>query len=157
MDDFEHELTRMMRDSRQPDPFRAEQRERLYEGIRVRRRSRVLWRAGGSALAVAGLSVVLALLPGTDSRSAPADRGPLPTTGPTAGPTPPPVRPSPTTAPSTSKPPAGPTSTTSAGTPGYAPTPTSRPPDASMSTTSAPPPTQPARGPSPSFTEDGSD
>lgn len=151
MDDFEHELTRVMRDSRQPAPFRAEQRERLYEGIRVRRRSRMLWRAGGSALAVAGLSAVLALLPGTGSRSAPADHGPLPATGPT----PPPVSPSPTTAPSTSEPPAGPPATTSTGAPGHAPTPTSRPPDPTgVSTRSAPPPTQPARGPSPSFTEE---
>ncbi|MFB9353024.1 cellulase, partial [Streptomyces heliomycini] len=87
MDDFERELSHMMRDSRQPAPFRPEHQERLYEGIRVRRRSRMLWRAGGSALAVAGLSVGLALLLGADSRSLPAT-GPTPPPGPTAPATP---------------------------------------------------------------------
>ncbi|MER7491024.1 cellulase, partial [Streptomyces sp. NPDC126497] len=113
MDDFERELTRMMRDARQPAPFRSEQRERLYQGIRVRRRSRLLWRAGGSALAVAGLSVGLALLPSTGSRSLPADRGPQSATGP-ASPSP---SPAPTTsAPSVSRPPTHASGTTGAGT-----------------------------------------
>ncbi|MFD7704731.1 cellulase [Streptomyces caelestis] len=131
MDDFERELSRMMRDSQQPAPFRSEHQERLYEGIRVRRRSRLLWRTGGSALAVAGLSVALALLPGADSRSLPADRGPLPATGPT----PPPGSTAPATSapsadPSVSRPPTSTSGTTDAGTtpPGYGGTPTSLPP-----------------------------
>ncbi|MFI2507615.1 cellulase [Streptomyces sp. NPDC018972] len=166
MDDFERELTRMMRDTRQPASFRSEHQERLYEGIRVRRRSRMLWRAGGSALAVAGLSVGLALLPGADSRSLPADRGPLPATGPT----PPPVSPPPTSVPSTdpsfSLPP---TSTSATTAPGYGGTPTSLPPTTTPGTTgrttTAPPPsasappatppsTTPARSPSASAGEE---
>ncbi|MFF1278557.1 cellulase [Streptomyces marokkonensis] len=146
MDDFERELTRMMRDSRQPAPFGPGHRARLYQGIRVRRRSRVLWRAGGSALAMAGLSVGLALLPGTGSRSLPADRPPLPATSPT----PPPRSPGPTSAPSPSLPPTGTAGTTYPGTtypgttaPEYDGTPTFPPsdtPDASMPATTAPPP-----------------
>ncbi|MFE2278672.1 cellulase [Streptomyces sp. NPDC059454] len=166
MDDFERELTRMMRDTRRPAPFRSEHQERLYEGIRVRRRSRLLWRAGGSALAVAGLSVGLALLPGTDSRSLPADRGPLPATGPT----PPPVSTAPATSapstdPSVSRPPTSTPGTTGAGTtaPGYGGTPTSLPPSTAQGatgrTTTAPPPTAPpstppARSPSASADEE---
>ncbi|MFI1417439.1 cellulase [Streptomyces sp. NPDC020731] len=172
MDDFERELTRLMRDTRQPASFRSEHQERLYEGIRVRRRTRMLWRAGGSALAVAGLSVGLALLPGADSRSLPADRGPLPVTGPT----PPPVSPVPATSPpstdpSVSRPLTNTSGTTSAGTtsPGYGGTPTSLPPPASTDATgrdstapppattapaTAPPPTPPARSPSPSVDEE---
>ncbi|MFI2427282.1 cellulase [Streptomyces sp. NPDC018955] len=146
MDDFERELTRMMRDTRQPAPFRSEHQERLYAGIRVRRRSRMLWRAGGSALAVAGLSVGLALLPGTGSRSLPADRGPLPVTGPT----PPPVSPTTTSVPSPdpsfSRPPTHTSGTTDAATtaPGYRGTPTTLPPTTTPGTTgratTAPPP-----------------
>ncbi|MFD7686513.1 cellulase [Streptomyces sp. NPDC059781] len=173
MDDFERELTRMMRDTRQPAPFRSEHQERLYEGIRVRRRARLLWRAGGSALAVAGLSVGLALLPGADSRSLPADRGPLPATGPT----PPPVSPVPTTSapdtePSVSRPPTNTPGTTDTGTtsPGYGGTPTFFPSSTAPGTTgrattapsppvstappTAPPSTPPARGPSASAGEE---
>ncbi|MEU7472649.1 cellulase [Streptomyces sp. NPDC044984] len=167
MDDFERELTRMMRDTRQPAPFRSEHQERLYEGIRVRRRSRMLWRAGGSALAVAGLSVGLALLPGAGSRSLPADRGPLPATGPT----PPPVSPPPTTSvpstdPSPSRPPTSASGTAGAATtaPGYGGTPTTTP-GTTGRTTTAPPPyssappatppsTPPARSPSASADEE---
>ncbi|MFE9923313.1 cellulase [Streptomyces sp. NPDC005774] len=107
MDDFERELTHMMRDPRQQTPFDSERQKRLYQGIRARHRSRTLWRAGGSALAVAGLSAGLALLPGLGSGSQPpADHRPLPATSPT----PPPVLPTPTppatsSAPSTSRPP----------------------------------------------------
>ncbi|KES03203.1 hypothetical protein BU52_31920 [Streptomyces toyocaensis] len=141
MDDFERELTRMMRDTRRPAPFGPGHRARLYQGIRVRRRTRVLLRAGGSALAVAGLSVGLALLPGTGSRSLPADRPPLPATSPT----PPPHPPGPTSAPSPSLPPTSTAGTTYPGTtaPGYDATPTSPPsdkPGASTSATTAPPP-----------------
>ncbi|WP_157865219.1 hypothetical protein [Streptomyces prasinopilosus] len=53
MDDFERELTHMMRGARQQTPFDSEQRKRLYRGIRARHRSRTLWRAGGVGL-VAG-------------------------------------------------------------------------------------------------------
>ncbi|MBT3164203.1 cellulase [Streptomyces sp. Vc74B-19] len=83
MDDFERELTRMMREGRTHIPLEPGQRTRLYDGIRARRRSRALVRAGGSALAVAGLSIGLALLPHLGSDSAPADL-PLPATGSTA-------------------------------------------------------------------------
>ncbi|MEU0287042.1 cellulase [Streptomyces sp. NPDC006147] len=83
MDDFERELTRMMREGRTHIPLEPGQRTRLYDGIRARRRSRALVRAGGSALAVAGLSIGLALLPHLGSGSPPADL-PLPATGSTA-------------------------------------------------------------------------
>ncbi|MFD8256936.1 cellulase [Streptomyces werraensis] len=85
MDDFERELTHMMREGRAHTPFDPGRRARLYEGIRARRRTRVLMRAGGSALAVAGLSVGLAFLPHLGSGPAPADL-PLPATGSTAPP-----------------------------------------------------------------------
>ncbi|MFE8955214.1 cellulase [Streptomyces althioticus] len=85
MDDFERELTRMMREGRAHTPFDPGHRARLHEGIRARRRTRVLVRAGGSALAVAGLSVGLAFLPHLGSGPAPADL-PLPATGSTAPP-----------------------------------------------------------------------
>lgn len=135
MDDFERELTRMMRDGRRHAPLEPGQRARLYEGIRVRRRSRMLWRAGGSALAVAGLSIGLALLPDTGSRSLPADRPPLPATSPT----PPPLSPPPTTAaPSTSLPPTGTPGTTAPGTGGTPAFPPSDTPDATPSATTAP-------------------
>ncbi|MEF9901965.1 cellulase [Streptomyces sp. P9-A2] len=145
MDDFERELTHMMRDPRQQAPFDSERQKRLYQGIRARRRSRTLWRAGGSALAVAGLSAGLALLPGLGSGSQPpADHRPLPATSPT----PPPVLPTPTppatsSAPGTSRPPMSPPVTTSpaTGTPGSG-TPTSTSPPATTSgseRTSVPP------------------
>ncbi|MDN3287859.1 cellulase [Streptomyces thermocarboxydus] len=85
MDDFERELTRMMREGPAHTPFDPGHRARLYDGIRARRRTRVLVRAGGSALAVAGLSVGLAFLPQLGSGPAPADL-PLPATGSTAPP-----------------------------------------------------------------------
>ncbi|MFI1959024.1 cellulase [Streptomyces althioticus] len=129
MDDFERELTRMMREGRAHTPFDPGRRTRLYEDIRARRRTRVLMRAGGSALAVAGLSVGLAFLPHLGSGPAPADL-PLPATGSTApprsgGPT---GTASGTSAPGTSVPP---TRTTESGTPG-------------SSTTTGPPRTDPA-------------
>ncbi|GGX01607.1 hypothetical protein GCM10010297_24050 [Streptomyces malachitofuscus] len=133
MDDFERELTRMMHDSRAPTPFGPGHRARLYEGIRVRRRSRVLWRAGGSALAVAGLSIGLALLPGTGSRSQPADRPAPPATAPTPSA-------EPTSVPSTSLPPTstfpGTTAPGSGGTPSSSPSDT---PGVSTSATASPP------------------
>ncbi|MET9150309.1 cellulase [Streptomyces griseoflavus] len=146
MDDFERELTRMMRDGRRHAPFEPGQRARLYEGIRVRRRSRVLWRAGGSALAVAGLSIGLSLLPGAGSRSLPADRPPLPATSPTS----PPPSPLPTaTAPSTSLPPTGVPGTTAPGSGGTPTFPPSGTPDATPSATATPSsPPLPTRAPS---------
>ncbi|MEU1690952.1 cellulase [Streptomyces hirsutus] len=132
MDDFERELTHMMRDPRQQTPFDSEQQKRLHQGIRARHRSRTLWRAGGSALAVAGLSAGLALLPGLGSGSQPpADHRPLPATSPT----PPPVLPTPTptatsSAPRTSHPPMSPPVTTAPATSAAGsgtPTPTSPP------------------------------
>ncbi|MGX1682907.1 cellulase [Streptomyces althioticus] len=129
MDDFERELTRMMREGRAQTSFDPGRRARLYEGIRARRRTRVLVRAGGSALAVAGLSVGLAFLPHLGSGPAPADL-PLPATGSTApprsgGPT---ETASGTAEPSTSAPP---TRSTESGTPGG-------------STTTGPPMTDPS-------------
>lgn len=106
MDDFERELTRMMRDARQQAPFEPAHQRRLYRGIRARRRSRMLWKAGGSALAVTGLSVGLALLPGADSGARPADQRPLPATSPTPPPAAPtPTAPAPSAAARTSPPP----------------------------------------------------
>ncbi|MEV7787510.1 cellulase [Streptomyces sp. NPDC088106] len=154
MDDFERELTRMMHDSRKPAPLGPGQRARLYEGIRARHRTRVLWRAGGSALAVAGLSIGLALLPGTGSRSLPADRPPLPATSPTPAPSstaPPTSAPASTSVPSTLHPP---TSTSGTTEPGHGGTPTFPPPDASTSVM-FPPPTPTSSEPSYSSSTEG--
>ncbi|MFI8091057.1 cellulase [Streptomyces sp. NPDC086080] len=154
MDDFERELARMMHDSRRPAPFEPGQRARLYEGIRVRRRTRMLWRAGGSALAVAGLSIGLALLPGTGSRSLPADRPPPPATGPTPSPTSPsPASPSPTSSPPTTSAPSTflpPTNTPGTTEPGHGGTPASTPSGTSTPATfppSAPVSTEPPATP----------
>ncbi|NEE06726.1 cellulase [Streptomyces sp. SID7499] len=86
MDDFERDLSRLMRDTQQHTPYEPEHRQRLHAGIRTRRRSRLLWKAGGSAVAVAGLSVALALLPGLLTRAQPADPRPKPATSPTSSP-----------------------------------------------------------------------
>ncbi|MFE8971549.1 cellulase [Streptomyces albogriseolus] len=155
MDDFERELTRMMREGRAHTPFDPGRRARLYEGIRARRRTRVLVRAGGSALAVAGLSVGLAFLPHLGSGPAPADL-PLPATGSTApprsgGPT---GTASGTAEPSTSAPP---TRGTGAGTPGDTPAGTTEPattaPGSTPSGPVSPPATEPGTsGPSPGST-----
>ncbi|MBR8639937.1 cellulase [Streptomyces tuirus] len=85
MDDFERNLSRLMRDTQRHTPYEPEHRQRLHAGIRARRRSRMLWKAGGSAVAVAGLSVGLALLPNMLTRAQPADhdRRPQPATSPT--------------------------------------------------------------------------
>ncbi|EFL29931.1 predicted protein [Streptomyces viridochromogenes DSM 40736] len=85
MDDFERDLSRLMRDTQQHTPYEPEHRQRLHADIRTRRRSRLLWKAGGSAVAVAGLSVGLALLPNMLTRAQPADqdRRPPPATSPT--------------------------------------------------------------------------
>ena len=83
MDDFERDLSRLMRDTQQHTPYEPAHRQRLHAGIRTRRRSRLLRKAGGSAVAVAGLSVGLALLPGMLNRAQPADPRPQPATSPT--------------------------------------------------------------------------
>ncbi|MFH9011972.1 cellulase [Streptomyces sp. NPDC017943] len=114
MDDFERDLSRLMRDTRQHAPYEPEHRQRLHAGIRARRRSRMLWKAGGSAVAVAGLSVGLALLPQMGSRAQPAEPRPQRTTSPA-----PTVEPSPTTgAPGPSVTPTRPESTAPATTAG---------------------------------------
>ncbi|KOX06126.1 hypothetical protein ADK65_02660 [Streptomyces sp. NRRL B-1140] len=99
MDDFERDLSRLMHDTRQHSPYEPEHRQRLHAGIRARRRSRLLWKAGGSAVAVAGLGVGLALLPSMFTRAQPADHRPQPVTSPTASPDITPTSPAP--APST--------------------------------------------------------
>ncbi|MFF6880374.1 MULTISPECIES: cellulase [unclassified Streptomyces] len=101
MDDFERDLSRLMRDTRQHTPYEPEHRQRLHAGIRARRRSRLLWKAGGSAVAVAGLSVGLALLPSMLTRAQPADHRPQPATSPTTSPdsTPSTAPPAPSTTP----------------------------------------------------------
>lgn len=114
MDDFERDLSRLMRDTRQHAPYEPEHRQRLHAGIRARRRSRMLWKAGGSAVAVAGLSVGLALLPQMGSRAQPAEPRPQRTTSPA-----PIVEPAPTTgAPSPSVTPTRPESSAPATTAG---------------------------------------
>ncbi|GAA1423208.1 hypothetical protein GCM10009601_25980 [Streptomyces thermospinosisporus] len=139
MDDFERELARMMRGSHRPSPYGPDQQQRLYAGIRSRRRARMLWRAGGSALAVTGIGIGLALLPALNDGSRPEDRQPLPATTPSA----PPVLPSPTASvppadPSTSPPP----DSSGAGTslPGGGRTPTSLPPSPTEGAGTTPPP-----------------
>ncbi|CAL9372514.1 hypothetical protein SUDANB15_00883 [Streptomyces sp. enrichment culture] len=161
MDDFERELTRMMRDTRQQASFPPEQRQRLYEGIRARRRSRMLWRAGGSALAVTGLSVGLALLPWAGS--GPTDDRPLPATSPTP---PPAVGPTPTASvpgatASTSRPATSPPATADAGTtvpaggstPAFAPPPATTAEGERATPTSTPPVPSPPTSPPPSSSE----
>ncbi|WP_127357042.1 hypothetical protein [Actinacidiphila soli] len=57
MDDFERELTRMMRDNRQDTPFGQDDRRRLRAGVRGRRRARTAWMTAGSALTVAAIGL----------------------------------------------------------------------------------------------------
>ncbi|MER8223858.1 cellulase [Streptomyces sp. NPDC094143] len=135
MDDFERDLSRLMRDAQQHTPYEAEHRRRLHAGIRARRRARMLWKAGGSAVAVAGISVGLALLPGMLTRAQPpADHRPQPSTSPTSSvdttpttdapePSPTPTRPEPTAPATTSGgvTPSGTTSATSEPTPSATP------------------------------------
>ncbi|MFJ7333151.1 cellulase [Streptomyces sp. NPDC101110] len=148
MDDFERDLSRLMHDTREHTPYEPAHRQRLHAGIRARRRSRMLWKAGGSAVAVAGLSVGLAFLPGVLTRAQPADPRPQPATSPTASPdgtpTPDPsaTSPTPTLQPETSLP----ATTTGGITPSGT---TTRPPDptptatASESRTGTTPPAPP--------------
>ncbi|MEV5439345.1 cellulase [Streptomyces sp. NPDC052682] len=136
MDDFERDLARLMRDTQQHAPFAPEHRRRLHEGIRARRRTRLLWRAGGGAVAAAGLGVVLAVLPGMLTRAQPpADHRPQPMTSPTPSvsaqpaPTPTPTAPEPSASTSTAVPTAPPPTSSSSAPPGGSgePTATSEP------------------------------
>ncbi|MFB6846864.1 cellulase [Streptomyces sp. NPDC056373] len=155
MDDFERDLSRLMHDTRQHTPYEPAHRQRLHAGIRARRRSRLLWKAGGSAVAVAGLSVGLALLPSMFTRAQPADHRPRPVTSPAVSPdsTPTSSAPTPSTTP-TEQPettlPATTTTTTGGITPSRAtsepaePAPTTTAPESrTTSTPPAPPPSSP--------------
>ncbi|WP_051853407.1 hypothetical protein [Streptomyces sp. NRRL S-146] len=151
MDDFERDLSRLMRDTQQHTPYEPEHRQRLHAGIRTRRRSRLLWKAGGSAVAVAGLSVALALLPGLLTRAQPADPRPQPATSPTSSPDSTPTTepsatsPTPTLQPETSLPATTTGGTTSSGTtaPPADPTPTATASESRSGTTPPAPPPSP--------------
>ncbi|MFF5369371.1 cellulase [Streptomyces sp. NPDC013187] len=138
MDDFERDLSRLMHDTRQHTPYEPAHRQRLHAGIRARRRSRLLWKAGGSAVAVAGLSVGLALLPSMFTRAQPADHRPRPVTSPTASPdsTPTSSAPAPSTTPTEQPETTLPATTTSTG--GITPSGTRSEPTGPAPTTSAP-------------------
>ncbi|MFI1198714.1 cellulase [Streptomyces sp. BHT-5-2] len=68
MEDFEHELARMMRASQADTPFDDQHRQRLQAGVRARRRARRVWMATGSALTIAGLGVGLEVLPSASAQ-----------------------------------------------------------------------------------------
>ncbi|MEV5483317.1 MULTISPECIES: cellulase [Streptomyces] len=72
MEDFEHELARMMRDTQANTPFEDQHRQRLQAGVRARRRARTVWMATGSALTIAGLGVGLEVLPSASAQGGPA-------------------------------------------------------------------------------------
>ncbi|MEW2396066.1 hypothetical protein [Streptomyces sp. NPDC046862] len=82
MDHFERQLAQMMRTTHEPASFEPRHQERLREGVRARRRTRVVQRAVGSVLAVAGLTLGLFLLPDGPTRVEPTDSGPQPATSP---------------------------------------------------------------------------
>ncbi|QIK09128.1 cellulase [Streptomyces sp. Je 1-4] len=71
MEDFEHELARMMRDTQANTPFEDQHRQRLQAGVRARRRARTVWVATGSALTIAGLGVGLEVLPSASAQGGP--------------------------------------------------------------------------------------
>ncbi|WP_310728866.1 cellulase [Streptomyces sp. N2A] len=72
MEDFEHELARMMRATQADTPFEDQHRQRLQAGVRARRRARTVWMATGSALTIAGLGVGLEVLPSASAQGGPA-------------------------------------------------------------------------------------
>ncbi|MEU0247705.1 cellulase [Streptomyces sp. NPDC006235] len=152
MDDFERDLSRLLRDTQQHTPYEPEHRRRLQAGIRSRRRSRLLWKAGGSAVAVAGLSVGLALLPSMLTRAQPADHRPQPATSraPSLDSEPTSDSPDPSTTP-TEPESSAPATTPGGSTPPGSPSPTTSPtPTATVSgsrTTSAPPTPPPSPTP----------
>ncbi|MFD8548765.1 cellulase [Streptomyces sp. NPDC059649] len=71
MEDFEHELARMMRGTQADTPFEDQHRQRLHAGVRARRRARTVWMATGSALTIAGLGVGLEVLPSASAQGGP--------------------------------------------------------------------------------------
>ncbi|TXC96530.1 cellulase [Streptomyces sp. ISID311] len=71
MEDFEHELARMMRETQADTPFEDQHRQRLHAGVRARRRARTVWVATGSALTIAGLGVGLEVLPSAFAQGGP--------------------------------------------------------------------------------------
>ncbi|UXY31658.1 hypothetical protein [Streptomyces sp. HUAS TT20] len=92
MDHFERQLARLMHSAQEHIPFEPEQRERLRAGVRSRRRVRAVQRAAGSALAVAGLGIVILLWPHAPVRNEPSGPDPRPAISPsdpaTTSPTP---------------------------------------------------------------------
>ncbi|MFG2141316.1 cellulase [Streptomyces sp. NPDC048650] len=87
MEDFEHELARMMRDTQANTPFEDQHRQRLQAGVRARRRARTVWMATGSALTIAGLGVGLEVLPSASAQGGPT----VPHHQPTSTPAPVPI------------------------------------------------------------------
>ncbi|MFI1159456.1 cellulase [Streptomyces sioyaensis] len=89
MEDFEHELARMMRDTQADIPFEDQHRQRLQAGVRARRRARRVWMATGSALTIAGLGVGLEVLPSASAQGGPTvpQHQPTSTTAPVPLPT----------------------------------------------------------------------
>ncbi|WP_063758858.1 hypothetical protein [Streptomyces sp. NRRL S-340] len=125
MDHFERQLTRMMRAAEEHTPFEARHRERLWAGVRARRRARAAQRAVGSLLAVAGVGVGVFLLPGTRAGVEPAAPVPRPASSPLPSPSFQGTSPAPGFTPGgpSSPPPTGRTASTSpAGPPGAAET-----------------------------------
>jgi hypothetical protein len=78
MDDFEQELSRLMRESRQDRPFEERHRRRLHTGVRARQRARTAWIAATSALAVGGAGAGLVILANSLAQGAPATPTPRP-------------------------------------------------------------------------------
>ena len=76
MDHFERELARMMRDAQEHTPFEGEHQARLRNGVRARRRVRVVQKALGSGLVVAGFGIGFLLLPHGPAENRP--QAPLP-------------------------------------------------------------------------------
>ncbi|MGW5366677.1 hypothetical protein, partial [Actinopolymorpha pittospori] len=84
MDDFESDLSRMMRETPDVVAFEPEQRKHLHARIRARRRARSALMLGGSVMALAGIGFGLLALPGafpTRSEVASAPSASAPATG----------------------------------------------------------------------------
>lgn len=92
MDQFEQDLARMMRDSRQDAPYEDRHRHRLRAAVRARQRTRTAWLATCSALVIAGLGVGLMALWGSFAQGGGAPR-PRPVTSAESVPGPSVVRP----------------------------------------------------------------
>lgn len=80
MEHFEQELARMLRDSHEDTPYEDHHRRRLQAGVRARRRARTAWTATGSLLTLAGLGVVLMVLPNSFAQGGPVGPQPGPVT-----------------------------------------------------------------------------